>query len=742
MNHKLYRTGAAIAIAASMLIGMLALLYTPGAAAPAAKAAVSVSPDHTEIISKAMAYLATQQAADGGFGDEFSTIRAVLGTAAVHYPVLETITGTTPLDYLAARAVTYTHAMTGTGPLNPGRAGALLAAVVAANGDPTSFGGMDLVQELSDSYNPATGAFSTTATVASPLTQWWSIIGMAAAPKKVPVSATNYLADMQRADGGWAWGTTAPSSDPDSTAFALLALLASGNVDPQDTMVLNGLQYLADIQHSSGGWDMWGAVSADTTAAAIQAYTAAGYTPVTHMLRNSAGKTPHDALIALQQTDGSFAGYSPIISTADALMGLAEAPLPIFGYAGRANLALSWMQTQLLPNNAWPSDYGGSSTGGTIDVVLAYASAGYSPTTVHASGTTTSPLDYLASQATAYATGPDSAGKLVAAVAASGLDPEAFGGVNLIEKLTTDYYSTTLSAFGAPTNTWHQALGILGLTGAGETLPAGVTDTLKGLQQPDGGWKYDLSPSPWNTTSVDNTALAMQALIAAGVNPSDTAIVSATAYLKANQSAEGGWAGWSGLSANTTAFAIQALAAAGEDLTGNAWCDGTACPLTALASLQKQDGPFVSGMTDNYYATQQAVPGLLAVPFPVTNGALIGFVPVNTGFDPDQLFVSGDPEIVWGNSMTVTLSFGSDLDQDGVAALDYRVRGDVDWITGTTVQRENGLFYATIPVTKKVDYEVQINLTDIDDIVYGTQSSQTLTLTASINFVYLPLILK
>lgn len=718
MSHRIWRAGLTVLVAAAALAVVLSLVHSPAATALPQAIPSPVAPDHTDVISAAMAYLATEQAADGGYGDMFTTIRVVLGTAAVSYPAdtFETGTGTTPVDYLATNAITYTQNMTGD--VNPGRAGSLLAAAVSAGADPTSFGGMDLVTELEATYSAATGAYSNTAYAASPLNQWWAIIGLAGAQAPVPLTATTYLADQQRADGGWAWGAAAVSSDPDSTAFALQALLASGHVAPWDAAVQDGLQYLADTQDDGGGWEVFGAISADTTAAAVQAFAAAGYTPVTHILLSTDGLTPHDALLALQNPDGSFAGFSAALSTADALMGLAEAPLPILGTVGRADLALSWIESRLLPDNSWPSAFGGRA-GGTIDIVLSYAAAGYSPTTVHASGTTTSPLDYLAGEAAAYAVTPDAAGKLLAGVSASGLDVASFGGLNLVDTVN-DTYSPTLSAFGVPTNTWHQSWAIIGLVGAGESLPAGVTDTLKGLQQSDGGWKFDLNPAPWNATGADSTGLAMQALIAAGVQPSDPAIVSATNYLKSSQTADGGWGFFGSLSANSTAYAIQGLAAAGEDVRNETWCQATACPITALESLQKPDGPFRTGWADDDFATQQAVPGLWAAPFPIPSAGLVAWAPVFTGYDPDRLFLRVEPDAAWGNSINVVLPFGSDLDRDGTVTVDYRVAGAADWITGTTVNRGAGVFTATIPVTDVTTYELEVTVADPDGVAFTT----------------------
>lgn len=574
----------------------------------------------SQALSQALAYIATKQLEDGGIegwtpgaADEFTTIKTVIALAAARRPVsaMTSVGGNTPLDFLAGQAITYTHDLTGT--LLPGRAGMLAVAVVAGDGDPYDFGGMNLIHELTGTYHAATGAYSTTAQAgfssgaAGTINQVWAILGLAAAQEQVPVPATNFLLSLQEPDGGWGWGSGV--GDVDTTALVVQALLASGNLEPTHQKVQEGLAFLRANQADWGGWEAWGTPSADSTAAAIQAIVAAGYIPATESWAHS--PNPQTALAGLQAPDGSFGGNA--LGTAHAIAGLAEAPLPIPGRLQRARLALTWMNEQQQADGSWPG-FGGAE-GATCDAILAYAAANYDPNTVRASGSPTSAIEFLAGRAAAYAAGgPDRAGKLAVTVVAAGQDPYAFGGVDLVDLLTNTYYSPTLGAFGVPTNTWHQAFAILGLAAAGETPPPTATQTLINLQQPDGGWKYDLSGSPWNTTTPDSTGLAMQALIAAGVPPTDTALLKAIAFLAAQQDAQGGWG-----NANSTAYAMQGLLAAGEDLIAN-WSVGGHSPYNALAAYQKPDGPFVwtwDWPEDNGLATWQAVPALLGRSLPI-----------------------------------------------------------------------------------------------------------------------------
>jgi len=734
-----------ITLGAAIVIGLLVALSLHAAPAEAQPAPAPAAPtiDHSEAISKALAYLQTKQLPNGGIegwspgvADDFTTIKTVIAVAAARRPVsfLTSVSDTTPLDYLAARAVTYTHDTTGT--LFPGRAGMLAVAVVAGDDDPYNFGGMNIINELTATYHAATGAYSTTAQqgwtsgAAGTINQLWAILGLAAAQETVPISATEFLIGLQEPDGGWGWG--AGYGDVDTTALVLQALIASGNVGPADTKVQEGLAFLRNGQADSGGWESWGSLSADSTAAAIQAIVAAGYAPATESWAAANGN-PHTALAGLQAADGSFGGNA--LGTAHAIAGLAEAPLPIFGRGRRANRALAWMNEQQNADGSW-SGWLGPDPGMTCDAVLAFAAAGYDPDSVTAAGSVTSAMDYLSSTASSYVNnGPDAAGKLAVAVEAAGEDAHDFGGVDIVHVLTSTYYSPTLGAFGVPTNTWHQAFAILGLVAAGETIPVSATQTLTGLQQSDGGWKYDLSPAPWNTTTPDSTGLALQALIAAGVPPSDTSVVSGTAFLRSQQDAQGGWS-----NANSTAYAMQGLLAAGEDLIADWSSDDGHSPYDALAAYQKPDGPFVwawSWPGDNTLATAQAVPALLGKANPFTGtGVLSPFVAVQRGPDPDRT-VACAPRATWGDSVDVIVPFGSDLDLDGAVALDWRASGGA-WVTGTTLHRADGYYTATLPLTNPLVYEFRATFTDPD----GVQSGPTTSSTLEPRYIYLPLVLK
>jgi squalene cyclase len=368
-----------------ILLGWMVLLH-PGksiAASPASDDWNDIEADIelTTVISAALEYVKTQQKPDGGiagFGlesDPDSTARAILALAAAERPMswMTSISGTTMVEYLANQAITYTHDTSGT--LFPGRAGILLAAVAAANGDPMNFGGMDIVAELTATLQPATGAYSTTATSgwssgeASDLSQAWAILGLSAAAVPVPTIASDYLLGTQAEDGSW----VEIINDPDTTALAVNALLGSGNAQPQDAHIQKALDYFKTTQLSNGGWrPSWDSdpLNADTTGWILQALRTAGFTYPATSWASEEGD-PVSALISLQKPDGSIGGtYANAYSTVEAIYGLTDEALFNLGVMPRSLRALTWLNDQQNPDGSWSSSSGLPDPDVTVDAAL------------------------------------------------------------------------------------------------------------------------------------------------------------------------------------------------------------------------------------------------------------------------------------------------------------------------------------------------------------------------------------
>lgn len=221
----------------------------------------------------------------------------------------------------------------------------------------------------------------------------------------------------------------------------------------------------------------------------------------------------------------------------------------------------------------------------------------------------------LHSQARAYAAlGAASAGKM--AVALSGAD----ACLPITVMTPMDHYSPTLGAF--TTQSGPQSWAILGALAAGEEVPASAVDALINQAQSSGGWGW----MGTGGADTNTTALAIQALIAAGRPITTPVIVQALTRLKTAQRDDGGFSYGFGdddeSDANSTAYVIQALIAAQEDPRSPAWTQNGFTPLDYLLARKQPDGAleWMPGTGSNVLATTQAVPALLGRAHPLAIG--------------------------------------------------------------------------------------------------------------------------
>ena len=270
--------------------------------------------------------------------------------------------------------------------------------------------------------------------------------------------------------------------------------------------------------------------------------------------------------------------------------------------------------------NLAPSD-----PAGTLDAVMAIASAGYNPAALFP-GKSNTPISYLQnhiSQTAAFAAFDGAqAGKVVLGLVAANQDPYDFAGHNFVISVTNQFTPTGQYGVNTP---FKQALAVLALTAVNKPVPVTATQWLLDQQisggTGDGGWNDGFGTI---TGTVDDTSLAVMALVGAGTAVTDSRLISATAYLSRTQLETGGWeyqpgAGF-GESANSTALALQALSAMGENFyTG--WTQSGTSPLNALLSWQNSTGAFQadygSGPFDDFFTTVQAIPGATGKPYPV-----------------------------------------------------------------------------------------------------------------------------
>lgn len=285
----------------------VALLALTAAAALAA--AVAVALPEREAALRGVDFIRTTQQSDGGFGgfgpgQTMDAIYAIRATGIDPNSVRKD--GNSPCDFLRANA---------SGVTRPGLAAKFILGAFACGLNVFDVGGTNLVTIVTGAYDSSTGRYAS-----DDFNHSLSVIGLAAAGVGVPNGAVQALRNSQLPDGGWGFGG---SSDPDSTAIALQALLAVG-VPVSDPDVQKAIALLRSRQAADGGWGFDpNASNVNSTAFVVQALVAAGENPESATYTKSGGN-PIQFLLSQQQPNGSFAGYDPAFATnqvVPALMG-------------------------------------------------------------------------------------------------------------------------------------------------------------------------------------------------------------------------------------------------------------------------------------------------------------------------------------------------------------------------------------------------------------------------------------
>ncbi|HHX43857.1 MAG TPA: terpene cyclase/mutase family protein [Chloroflexi bacterium] len=271
--------------------------------------------------------------------------------------------------------------------------------------------------------------------------------------------------------------------------------------------------------------------------------------------------------------------------------------------------ALDWLRTQQAADGSF-----GGSVATTLEAALAIAAAGEDPSSWQtADGRPIS--DYLLAEAGQYAVDAASAGKAVTGLTAIGLDPRDANGIDLVARLQSHGDGEGVFGDTALAQSW----AILGLAATQSAIPEGAASALIALQQEDGGWEG--SPG-WGTDS-NTSALAIQALVAAGTPSTHPALTKAKEYLRAQCAPAGGFvysSAWGDAAdANSTAYGILGLLALGEDPAAAEWTQSGQAPWDALRAFQLTEGAleWQTGEGANLLATAQAVPALARATLPI-----------------------------------------------------------------------------------------------------------------------------
>ena len=255
----------------------------------------------------AVAWLKSQQNADGGFGAPASTIGAtadtLLAVAATGENAIDWSQGeNTPYAYLEANA----ESIVGIGDV-----GKVTLALIASSANPRNLGVVDLINKIELSLGDD-GQYGDSAMIND---QAYAMLALSSASRPIPTSAVDYMLGKQIADGTWSWNgdTTAGTGDNNTAAFATIALIAAG-VPADHAQIQKTLDHLKGQQNADGGFpyinpSAYGTDSdANSTAVVMWAVKAAGQDPAgsNWKVGGKDGTSALDKLRAFQNESGAF----------------------------------------------------------------------------------------------------------------------------------------------------------------------------------------------------------------------------------------------------------------------------------------------------------------------------------------------------------------------------------------------------------------------------------------------------
>lgn len=279
---------------------------------------------------------------------------------------------------------------------------------------------------------------------------------------------------------------------------------------------------------------------------------------------------------------------------------------------------LTSMAVRYLLTRQDPLTGGYGSLGSTLDFMLAAGASGHPVNDLTAPGGEQSLQDYVLLEGAAYAeSDAGTAGKLAMGLAAAQMCRPGDA------MLPQQYYDPATGAYSD--KSLFQAFAMLGVLSSGDTVPPEATAYLISQRQPGGGWAW----YPGEVEDSNTTAIAIQALIAAGQPASSPVIIDALTFLKSFQNPDGGFSysqEYLGASdSNSTAYAIQAMVAAGQSPSSEVWTRDSLNPIFYLLDRQLEDGSFEwqAGSGSNDLATMQAVVALLARPYPISTSGFV-----------------------------------------------------------------------------------------------------------------------
>lgn len=563
----------------------------------------------------------THQNDDGGYtsfssganvfpSDVGGTVDAILAIGSAGYnPAGNAPSHTTnPISYLRNNPTAISAYAQQSGGTN----GKLIQALVTAGQDPYDFASYNLVISLTNHLSP-TGQYNAN----TAFDQSLAMLALAAVREPIPMTATQWLMNLQAVDGSWddGFGTT---QNADATAMAVMALVAAGE-PVGGASLMDATQFFANAQLPSGGWE-YGAgfgENVNSTGLVLQALSALGenfYDSGTAW--DQAGNTPLVALLDWQSPSGAFQAdfgtgpFDDFFSTIQALPAVTGWPYPLPGRYESARQAVACLDTIQDPATSGWEQFAsfGVNAGGTSRAIQAIAAFGEDPTSARWTNMTgTHAMNALENDTPAYlAVGRGGrVGIVLQGVAAggSGYTATNFAGYDLVISMT-NYLSPTGLYDAATFGPMAQAEAMLGLMDAGFPVdPTAVAWLLNA--QTNGDW----------LAGADGNGIAINVL-----GRLDLKLYPAYSVLHDLQEADGGWGFGVPSSPNSSSEAVQGLVSSGFNPFDPSWSQIVEGRISnaahAVMAQQAASGCWLDffGTTDDPFATTDAVLLLLARP--------------------------------------------------------------------------------------------------------------------------------
>ena len=249
--------------------------------------------------------------------------------------------GTRTLNWLKLPSVLSGYIGSGTESYAGATAKLALATEVRGQ-NPASFGGVNLLRRLAKLLK-ANGRYadhSAFGDFSNAFSQSFAIIALSRHGGG-PAKAARFLIANQCKNGGFplSLGRKTCTSDTDSTAMAVQALLASGH----QAAAVRGVRWLARVQHANGGLDAVGGTvpNANTTGLAGEAFAAAGWhrqaaaaARFLASLQQGCSSSSGRGAIAFDST--GFVRSTAIDATAQGILGLADVSMAKISSRGSA----------------------------------------------------------------------------------------------------------------------------------------------------------------------------------------------------------------------------------------------------------------------------------------------------------------------------------------------------------------------------------------------------------------------